>query len=205
MKGNISTPAIGVAICLLVSVVTQLLYMALLGEVGIVEGWPLRSSLWTIETLTFALLASAAIAALAHDPGRWMIWSTLAVAGIFNALQAGFGLGMFLPASEAGESFAPVMQTILSGTFLFYFLGKALIGLAGIGLAMALFGRPRMATKAVAVVAGLTGLAAFVINVAAMRQGTTLVFPAGAAGTAAALMVAIAIFLAPRSAGGETA
>ncbi len=198
MDNSIRRAAQIVALGLIVSVVTQLLYMALLAEVGIVEGWPLRSTIWTVEVVLFALVAVAGFAAMAGDSAHRIFWSAVALSGVFNAVQGGIGLSMFLPATQAGEEFAPLMGTVLAGAFLFYFLAKALLGLAALLIGTGLFGASGSLAKTVGAAAALSGLAAIGLNVAAMHQGMSLVFQAGAAGTAATLFVAIAILLRMR-------
>ena len=190
-RSNIKT----VAITLLITVITQILYVALLAEVGIVEGWPLRSSIWTVETVTFAVLSVAGLAALVSDARHHLVWAALALSGIFNALQAGIGLSMFLPATEQAGSDSALMSTILAGAFLFFFLAKALIGMAGIGLGLSLVRSGGGAAKAVGGLAILTGAIGAAANIIAMPLGMDLVFAAGAAGTLATLFTAIAAWM----------
>lgn len=190
-RSNIKT----VAITLLITVITQILYVALLAEVGIVEGWPLRSSIWTVETVTFTLLSVAGLAALVSDAHHRLVWAALALSGIFNALQAGIGLSMFLPATEQAGSDSALMSTILVGAFLFFFLAKALIGMAGIGLGLSLVRSGGGAAKAVGGLAILTGAIGAAANIIAMPLGMDLVFAAGAAGTVATLFTAIAAWM----------
>ncbi len=186
-----------VAATLVVTVITQIIYIVALSDIGIVEGWPLRSTLWTIEVLAFTLMAVAALAAAMRDAPRALVWSALAVAALLNVLQAGFGLSMFLPLTEAGEDFAPVMGTIVAGAFLFYFLAKVLIGLAGVGLGLALF-RANGIAKIVGVLSIGVGAIAAAVNIFAIPQGMTYTFPAGATGTAAALLTGIAVWMVAR-------
>lgn len=184
-----------IALALLVTVLTQIFYVATLAEVGMVEGWPTRSIVWSIETLVFALLAVAALAAAAADGRYRLVWAAIAVSGIMNAIQAGIGLSMFLPPTEAGDSGKVVFDTVLAGAFLFFFLAKALLGLAAIGLGTALLRTAAMPMKIVGGLAMLAGIVAALLNIAALPQGLALVMPAGAAGTAATLMLAIAAWL----------
>ncbi|MEM1133062.1 MAG: hypothetical protein AAGH53_09005 [Pseudomonadota bacterium] len=183
-----------VALALFITVATQILYVATLSEVGIVEGWPLRSTIWTIETVAFTVMAVAALGAMVEDAARRIIWAALVVSALFNAIQAGMGLSMFLPATEAGPEFGPLMQTVLVGAFLFFFVAKALIGMAGIGLGLSLWSKGG-AAKAVGLLAVITGIAGAAVNILALPQGMALVFPAGAAGTIATLFVAIAAWM----------
>lgn len=185
-----------VALTMLITVASQILYIGTLAGVGIVEGWPLRSSIWTVETVAFTIMAVAAFAAMVDDAPRRVIWAALALSAVFNAIQAGIGLSMFLPATEAGESFAPLMQTILLGAFMFYFLAKVLIGIAGVGLGISLWREGNGGAKAAGILALITGLVAAAVNIAALPQGMALVQIAGATGTLATLFAAIAAWMA---------
>lgn len=185
-----------VALTMLITVASQMLYISTLAGVGIVEGWPLRSSIWTVETVAFTIMAVAALSAMVEDSSRRVIWAALALSAVFNAIQAGIGLSMFLPATEAGESFAPLMQTILLGAFLFYFLAKVLIGIAGVGLGISLWREGNGGAKAAGILALITGLVAAAVNIAALPQGMALVQIAGATGTLATLFAAIAAWMA---------
>lgn len=191
-----------VALTLIGSIATQLLYFAALSGVGIVEGWPLRSAIWGTEVILFTLMAVAALVGLARDPRFPVIYAALAVSALVNLVQAAIGLVGFLPAGEAGDAGGVVLQTVLGVSFLLYFLAKALIGLAGIGLGLKLWTRGTGAAKFVGGAAILVGLAAAAVNGFALPQGMAHVFPAGATGTAAALTTAAALWLAagPRGA-----
>lgn len=184
-----------VAISLMLTVVSQVAYMAALSDVGIVEGWTVRSAIWTIELLLFAIIALTGLVGLTKAPQLQMAWSAIAVSGLANVLQAGIGLSMFLPATEAGEDFAPLMETVLAGAFVFYFLAKVFIGFAAIAFGMLLFRDQAVSHKIVGVLSGVSGLAALGLNVAALPQGLGLVLPAGASGTIATLFLAIALWL----------
>lgn len=187
-----------IAAAFFITIVTQIVYVTMLGGVGIVEGWPLRSTLWTIELFAFVAIAVAALVLMVRDAPRAFIWAALAVSGLLNIVQAGIGLSMFLPITEAGEQFAPVMSTIVAGAFLFYFLAKALLGLAGIGLGIVLFSGAAKRAKAVGVLSIVAGLIAVAANIFAIPQGMTWVFEAGAAGTIAALTAGIAVWMVTR-------
>ena len=201
MERRLRNTARTVAFAVLVTVVTQLIYIVVLGDVGIVEGWPLRSAVWTIEIVAFALIATASFTAMVRDPVNVYAWSALAVSGLLNMLQAGIGLSMFLPSTQAGESFAPIAGAIVAGAFLFYLLAKLLIGLAAIGFGLTLFGDERSAIKLAGGITIVAGLAATALCIFALPQGMAQIYIAGAAGTAAALFTAIAIFLASRTSG----
>lgn len=183
----------------LITVVTQVIYVSLLNGVGIVEGWPMRAPLWGSETILFTLTGVAALVGLAEDGERRAAWGALALAAVFNTLQAGIGLSTFLPATQAGDDFAPLMTVVLGAAFLFYFLAKLLIGMAAIGFGLSLLRRGSAVAKGVGGLSVLAGLAGAVVNLAALPQGLALVFPAGAAGTAATLMVAVSALMLARA------
>lgn len=185
-----------VAIMLFVTVLTQIIYVALLADVGIVEGWPLRSTIWAIESVAFSVLAVLALASLAADDRYRLVWAAIAVSGVLNAIQAGMGLSMFLPPSQAGASGKLLLDTVLVGAFLFFFLAKVLIGLASVVLGVALFrSYGNNIGKILGALAVVSGVAAAAMNTVALPLGLALVFPAGAAGTAATLTLAFCTWL----------
>jgi hypothetical protein len=206
-----------VAIALIVSIVTQVVYMAILGGPSpsdpaqgvthadvvryFTERWTEIGTVWMIELAAFSVLAVAALVALARGAAAPAAWGALALAGIFNMIQVGFGLSMFQPAATADETLEPVLGVIVSGAFFFYFLAKALIGLAGAGFGLSLFRSVSGPPKAVGALAIPVGLAAAAINILAMPQGTALTLAAGATGTAAALFTGLAAMLVARKQG----
>ena len=149
--------------------------------------------MWTVELATFLLMAVAALVSLGRSEALRPTWAALAVAGVFNALQVGIGLSMFQPAVTAGDALEPLFTTVLGGAFLFYFVAKALIGLASVGAGVVLFRSHGGVARAVGVVAMLAGAAAAVLNIAAVAIGHSLTFPAGTSGTAAALTAGLAL------------
>ena len=207
--------AIFVAAALILSVVTQIVYMLALGgpsasdpSVGVTNAdraayftdrWAEIAMVWTIELALFTGLAAAAFVALARGNALPTTWAALALAGIFNVIQLGIGLTMFAPAATAGEALSPLLTTVLGGAFFFYFLAKVLIGLAGIGFGLALLGQGSTAVKAVGLLSIVVGIGAAAINILAIPQGLSMVFMAGAAGTVAALTTGVAIWLAARA------
>mgnify|MGYP003678207646 CR=1 FL=1 len=120
--------AIFISIMLLLTVATQLLYLTTLSGVGIVDGWPLRSTIWTTELLLFTGITIASLVGLARSSDMQWGWAALLVSGLTNMIQSGIGLSMFLPAAKAGAEFSPLMGTLLAGSFLFYNLAKAVLG-----------------------------------------------------------------------------
>ncbi len=188
-----------VAASLLLTVVSQIVYMAALSDVGIVEGWPLRSTIWTIELLLFSIIAATGFASLARTSQLHLAWSAIAIFGLINIVQAGIGLSMFLPATEAGEDFAALWDTVLAGAFVFFFLAKVFIGFAAMAFGLRLFRGQTSLIKGIGIVTGIAGFAAIVLNIAALPQGLAFVLPGGASGTLATLLLAVAIWLNTRS------
>ncbi|MEP2988834.1 MAG: hypothetical protein ABJN65_02200 [Parasphingorhabdus sp.] len=188
-----------VAASLLLTVVSQIVYMAALSDIGIVEGWPLRSTIWTIELLLFSIIATTGFASLVRTSQLHLAWAAIAVFGLVNIIQAGIGLSMFLPATEAGEDFAPLWDTVLAGAFVFFFLAKVFIGFAAMAFGLRLFRGQTSMSKGIGIITAIAGFAAVVLNIAALPQGLALVFPGGASGTLATLLLAVAIWLNARS------
>lgn len=174
------------AFALIVTVVTQIIYITISNG----GGTPPRDIIWSLETITFAALSLAGLAML---PARPLIGAGIAIGGVLNTIQAGMGLVMFGPLMEGGEALAPVFSAVLSMAFLLYFVAKIALGVAALGAAGALW-QASGAAKIIGALAGLTGLAAIAVNTAAVFPATDLMFPAGAAGTAAAAFLALALF-----------
>ncbi|MEM8696694.1 MAG: hypothetical protein AAGE05_11795 [Pseudomonadota bacterium] len=205
-----------IAAALILSIVTQIFYMMTLGgpqasdpAVGVTnadivyyftERWAEVATVWTIELAAFAIIAVGALVVAVRSTTAQTAWAALAFSGLFNVIQVGIGLSMFKPAAMAGEALAPMFSTIVAGAFLFFFLAKVLIGLAGIGLGLALVSGANGIAKAVGVISILVGLAAAAMNIFAIPQGMAMVFEAGAAGTAAALTTGIAAWMVTRHA-----
>ncbi len=190
--------AIFISALLILTVISQLVYTATLSGVGIVEGWPLRSTIWTVEILLFTAIAIASLVGLIRSPSLQLGWSALVVAGLMNMIQSGIGLSMFLPASQAGEEFAPLMGTVLAGSFLFYYLAKVVLGLAAIFFGLALFRGVDTIGRALGLVSLITGLVAIVLNIAAVRMGLGAVPLAGASGAIATFFAGCAVWYSAR-------
>ncbi|WP_173202667.1 hypothetical protein [Sphingopyxis sp. BSNA05] len=175
---------------LLLTVATQIFYIATLGGVGIVEGWPLRSTLWTAEILLFTGITIAALVALVRSPAVPWGWAALVVAGAINIVQSGIGLSMFLPAAKAGPEFAPLMGTLLAGSFLFYNLAKAIIGLAALLFGLSLFRSDKTKVRAIGLISMVAGAIAMILNIAAVYLGLGAVPFSGASGAVATFLQA---------------
>jgi len=181
------------AICMVVTVITQVGYMAL-PAIGIEVN---SKIVWTIEAVAFLGIGVFALVAMARQAGPALAWSAIAIGGILNVIQVGMGLAMFGPVKDAGEAMLHAFQAIIAGAFFFYFTGKFLFGIAGIVLGAALMKGP-IAAQILGALAILSGLAAVALNLGAMAIGMDLLIPAGAAGTAAALFAALAILVTRR-------
>jgi hypothetical protein len=187
-----------VAIMLLLTVATQLLYTATLSGVGIVDGWPLRSTIWTAEILLFTGIAIASLVALVRSPDMQLGWAALVVAGLINMVQSGIGLSMFLPATNAGAEFAPLMGTVLAGSFLFYNLAKAILGVAALVFGLSLFRTNKSIGRMVGLVSVITGVIAIILNVAAVHLGLGSVPFSGASGAIATFFAGYAVWFSAR-------
>lgn len=179
------------ALALLVTVATQVLYVAS-GALGIT---PDRDIVWGLEVVAFLAVA---IFGLALVPASPVAGAAIGLGGAFNMIQAGMGLVMFGPLGEAGEALAPAFQAVLAGAFLLYFAGKVAFALAGILLGLGLWKGASGAPKFLGLAAVITGVIALVLNLLMTFGGmqTTiagmgLMFPAGGAGTAATLFLAL--------------
>lgn len=177
------------AIALLAIVVTQVLYISL-GNFGIT---PNRQAIWGFETIAFGAIALFGMALL---PARPIVGSAIGLGGTLNLAQAGMGLVMFGPLGEAGEPLGAAFQAVLAMAFLLYFAGKAAFAVGGIVLGWSQWQAGAGAAKIVGLLAALTGVAGLITNLVAVVIGMgDITFIAGAAGTAATLFLALALWL----------
>lgn len=177
-----------VPILLISLVVTQIIYVVLSGNGADIN----RAVLWSTEAVAFLAITVLALTALAHRTALAMAWAAIAISGILNIVQLGIGLTMFGPLSDAGEALAPAYKAIVAGAFFFYFAGKLLFGFAAIIVGASLL-RAGGVARFIGALAALAGLSAMVVNLGGMATGMALAFPAGATGTAATLLLAIAL------------
>lgn len=185
------------AFSLIAVVVTQLVYFGL--NAGGVEFE--SSNIWFFEAIAFLAMALGALVLMVRSQAAQTAAAAIALGGVLNAIQVGMGMAMFGPVSDAGEAMAPAYQAILAGAFWLYFAGKILFGLAGILLGLFLLKNAGGVAKSLGVVAVVTGLGALVVNTVALKAGLSMVFPAGATGTAATLFAALALLAAVRREG----
>lgn len=177
--------AIVVAIALLATVATQLFYI---GVVSPTDDALLRKITWVSEMAVYSLLTIAALALIARGTMP-LVWSAIALAGMVNILQVGMGMAEFGPAGEATDP--KVFASVLGGAFFLYFHGKAMIGMAAIGAGLVAWGRGTAPAKGLGALSIISGAAAAGLNLLGMADGMAWVFPAGAAGTAAAALLGV--------------
>jgi len=182
------------ALLLIVTVVTQIAYVVM-SDAGIDFS---RAFVWSTEAAAFLGISVFALVALARSNGHSAAWAAIAVGGTLNVVQVGMGLAMFAPLKEAGDAMAPAFQAVLGGAFFLYYAGKFSFGFAAIVIGMAALRGGSAAVKGFGGLAVLSGLVAMLINLGAMA-GYELMFQAGAAGTAATLLLALAIIWASQS------
>ena len=187
--------AIRITIIMLLSVVvTQLIYIAL-SNAGLDINRPV---IWTTEAVAFLAISVFALVPALRGSPHAAAWVAVAMGGLLNVIQVGMGLAMFPPLKDAGEGMAAAFEAVLAGAFFLYFAGKFLFGFAGVVFGLALMRDANLPARAVGIFAGLTGLAAIVVNTYAMAAGMDVVFIAGAIGTAATLFLAIAMIMIQR-------
>ena len=196
-----------VAAALIITVITQIVYMVTLGgpspadpAAGVTHAdiiayfggrWPEIAAVWMTELACFCVITVAALVALARSAASPLSWGALALAGLLDIVQISFGLALFRPFATADAQFAPLLGAIVAGAFFFYFLAKALIGLAGVGLGLALLKQKGGLAKAIGAIGIAIGGIAAAINILALPQGMAWTQYAGASGTVAALVLAI--------------
>lgn len=194
MKFNTSHAAELVATALVVSSMTALVYVVLGGGGNSHIAYPI----WRIETLSALVVALFSFALIKRNA---LVGGCLVVAGIFNVIQTVMGLTMFYQLGYGGETPPnPVFFPVLLMSFFLYFAAKAALGVAAITLGMDLWQNNTGGVwRIVGLLVGLAGLAALLLNAAAMMLGLGVVPFAGAAGVVAAVFTAIALIRVFRS------
>ena len=188
MKFDTSHAAHLIAAALVVTAVTQLVYVILGGGGNSHIAYPI----WRIETLSALVVALFSFVIIKRNA---LVGGSLAVAGIFNVIQTGMGLTMFYQLGYGGETppndvFFPVLRM----SFFLYFAAKAATGVAAITLGMELWQTADGGVwRNVGLLVGLVGLGALLLNVAAMMLGLGVVPFAGAVGAVAAVVTAVAL------------
>lgn len=188
MKFNANHAAQLVATALVVTAITQMVYVMLGGSGNSHIAYPI----WRIEALSALVVALFSFVIVKRNA---LLGGCLAVSGIFNLIQTGLGLTMFYQLGYGGDTPPnPVFLPVLRMSFFLYFAAKAALGVAAIILGMELWqtiagGVWRM----VGLLVGLAGLGALLLNAAAMLLGLGVVPFAGAVGVVAAVFTALAL------------
>lgn len=186
-----------VAIALLATVTTQIIYLFVDDITAATGGAPVRAVLWTTEVVAFTLVAVAAFSAAIRTKVVQTALIAIAVGGVLNALQSGIGLSILIPGSEGGEEAAPIVGAMLGFAFMLYYLAKALFGMAAIGCGLCAFSSGLGAARGLGFLTMVAGVAAAVVNIAALPQSFDLMMLAGALGTLATAMVALLLLILP--------
>lgn len=188
MKLDANRSAQFIATALIVTVITQAVYVLLSGSGKMHVAYPI----WRIEALSALVVAMFSFIIAGRNA---LVGGCLAIGGIFNLIQTGLGLTMFYQLGYGGDGTPdPVFFPVLRLSFFLYFAAKAALGLAAILLGLKLWqtitGR---LWRSVGLLTGLAGLGALLLNSAAMILGLGVVPFAGAIGVVAALFTALAL------------
>jgi hypothetical protein len=188
MKFDANRAAQLVATALVVTAITQMVYVILGGGGNSTVAYPI----WRIETLS-ALVVSLFSFILINRHA--LVGGCLAVSGIFNLIQTGMGLTMFYQLGYGGDAPPnPVFFPVLRMSFFLYFAAKASLGVAAMVLGAQLWQTIANGMwRVVGMLAGVAGLGALLLNVAAMMLGLGVVPFAGAVGVVAAVFTALAL------------
>jgi hypothetical protein len=188
MKIDANRAAQLVATALVVTAITQMVYVMLEGGGKSYVAYPI----WRIETLSALVVALFSFIIVSRNA---LVGGCLAVNGIFNVIQTGMGLTMFYQLGYGGEAPPnPVFFPVLRMSFFLYFAAKSALGVAAITLGIELWQTTYGGLwRVVALLAGLAGLGALLLNAAAMLMGLGVVPLAGAVGVVAALFTALAL------------
>ena len=206
---------------LAIPVATTLFYMATLGgpeaagygpgyagfEAYVTARWSDIVTVWTTECVGFILCALAAFGlAQSSSKGR-AAWNAIAFGSIGGFVSTAMGISLFKGFGTAGEETAQLAFSIVNSSFFFFFAGKALTAAGVAGLAFDLFKDGNALSKVLALVAGLIGVAALAVNIAASATGVQMVIQGGVIGVLATAVGVPVAFLVTRSApaGGEEA
>ena len=180
-----------VAAMLFLTVLTQLIYVG----AGEATAQGLGKALWRVEIVAYLVMALYALRLARQHP---LAAAGLLVGGLLNVIQLGIGLHMFETLRQEGVPEA-VFRAVLQLAFFLYFAGKFALGFTAAGLGSVLFRSGGGVTGWIGIAAMLAGVAAIGMTLLAMLGGESrFTFPAGAAGTAAALIAGIALPLAYR-------
>lgn len=187
MKLSARLTAFYAALCMIIVVFTQALYMInRSAELGIDPAF-----IWMVEAVAFLGMTVFALVTLVGRTGLQIAWAAIGIGALLNVIQVAMGMAMFGPLEDAGDAMAPAFQAVLAGAFFFYFAGKFLFGIAAVVLGWALFTGAPSIGKMVGAMSVITGVAAVGFNLVAMAVGMQFALSAGAAGTIATFMLAL--------------
>lgn len=150
------------------------------------------TAVWSLEAVAFLAITVLALVAMLQKGSLALAFAAIAMGSLLNVLQVGMGLTMFAPLSDAGEALAPVYEVVVAAAFFLYFAGKLLFGFAAVVAGMTLL-RGTGSARVVAVLAAVAGLAAILVNLGGIVVGMPWLYAAGAAGTLATLLLAVAL------------
>ncbi|MEL1251261.1 hypothetical protein [Aurantiacibacter gilvus] len=199
MEPNTRRAAQAIAAALAFTVVTQIAYLALDAGGKSEIGYPI----WRLEAVLQLVVIAFGLMLVPRQP---LLGGAISASGIFNLLQLGLGLTMFYNlglGTEDGPE--PTFFAVVGFAFFLYFAAKALLGIAAFALGAALWREERGPWRIVGALTALSGLAALAVNIAAMASEMELTFPAGAAGTVATALLALALSAASRQGNAQLA
>lgn len=150
------------------------------------------TAVWSLEAVAFLAITVLALVAMLQKGSLTLAFAAIAMGSLLNVLQVGMGLTMFAPLSDAGDALAPVYEVVVAAAFFLYFAGKLLFGFAAIVAGMTLL-RGTGSARVVGVLAAVAGLAAILVNLGGIVVGMPWLYAAGAAGTLATLLLAVAL------------
>ena len=155
------------------------------------------SAVWSLEAVAFLAIAVLALVAMLQKGALALAWAAIAMGSLLNVLQVGMGLTMFAPLSDAGEALVPVYEAVVAAAFYLYFAGKILFGFAAVVAGMTLL-RNTGSARVAGALAAVAGLAAIVVNLGGIVVGMPWLYAAGATGTLATLLLALALRMCGR-------
>lgn len=174
-------------IALLLTVASQIFYIAVVSEAG--PDTVLRPITWSTELFAFTAVTVSGLALAVRNPERAETWSIIGFSGALNVLQVSIGLSMFAPAMAARNAVPEMFETVLAGAFFLYFMAKLLLGIAGVMIGRSAVRSDTGVDKALGGIAIMAGVAAVLMNFLGMVDAKAWTFAAGAAGTSITALV----------------
>lgn len=194
---------------LAIPVATTVFYMATLGgpadpsyatvEAYFTERWSEVVAVWLTESVGFVICAIAAMGLAAQPKAERAAWNAIALGSLGGLLSTAIGIGFFSGFGTAGEANLPLFFSVVNGSFVFFFIGKALTGAGVLGVGLALLKTGGGIGKLLGLLAALSGLIALGANILATGAGLSMVMLGGATGIAATAVGAVAVFVLTRS------